>query len=96
MIFENFVPERITLGSLRGLQSTINNVKDKSWTVFLTEKSNWGKKIDFNTRYKLYSTLINYLKNEYNYRKVALCKETVEMWSSLDMDFKTIRCNCLL
>jgi spore photoproduct lyase len=33
-IFENFTPERITLGSLRGLQSTINNIKDISWTKY--------------------------------------------------------------
>jgi len=96
MIFEKFVPERITLGSLRGLQSTINNVKDKSWTVFLTETSNWGKKIAFETRYLIYSTLIRYLKSKYNYTKVALCKETVEMWDALHMDFRKIRCNCVI
>lgn len=96
MIFENLEPERITLGSLRGLQSTINNVTDKSWTLFLTEKSNWGKKIAFKTRYSLYNAIINYLKAKYNYTKVALCKETVEMWSALNMDFKKIQCNCLL
>jgi spore photoproduct lyase len=96
MIFENFVPERITFGSLRGLQSTINNVKDKSWTAFLTETSNWGKKIAFETRYLIYSALIRYLKSKYNYTKVALCKETVEMWAALHMDFRKIRCNCLI
>ncbi|GAH93056.1 unnamed protein product, partial [marine sediment metagenome] len=29
-IFSKFIPERITLGSLRGLQSTINGTKDTS------------------------------------------------------------------
>jgi len=95
-IFERFVPERITLGSLRGLQSTINNAEDKSWVTFVTETSNWGKKIAFDTRYGIYSTIIGYLKSEYSYGNVALCKETIDMWEKLGMDFKKIQCNCLL
>lgn len=95
-IFENFVPERITLGSLRGLQSTINNAKDKSWTTYVTEKSNWGKKVNFETRYMIYRTIIRYLKAEYNYSNVALCKETIAMWERLGMDYRKIRCNCVL
>jgi len=94
-IFEKFVPERITFGSLRGLQSTVNNTKDKSWTPFLTESSNWGKKVALETRFSIYSTLINHLKTEYNYTKVALCKETIEIWDRLGMDYKEIRCNCI-
>jgi spore photoproduct lyase len=94
-IFSNFIPERITLGSLRGLASTINNAKDKSWTIYLSEKSNWGKKIDFNTRYRMYSAIINYLE-EKNYDKIALCKETREMWERLGLNWRNIRCNCLL
>lgn len=95
-IFSNFEPERITLGSLRGLQSTINNCKDKSWVEYLSERSAWGKKIDSKIRYEAYSTLIRYLNKEYNYSKIALCKETVLMWNKLEMDYKKIRCNCIL
>lgn len=95
-IFDEFIPERITLGSLRGLQSTINNAKDKSWVMFMTEGSNWGKKVAFETRYLIYNTIIKYLRSEYNYFRVALCKETVEMWDKLDIDYKKIQCNCLL
>jgi spore photoproduct lyase len=94
-IFKKIIPERITLGSLRGLQSTINNAKDKSWTMYLTETSNWGKKIGFDLRFLVYNTIIQYLKSEYNYTKIALCKETVEMWNELGMDYKEIQCNCL-
>ncbi len=94
-IFKNFKPERITIGSLRGLASTINNAKDRSWTVYLSEKSNWGKKIDFNTRYEMYSTVINYLKENYDYSRVALCKETMEMWEKLGLDWRDIKCNCV-
>jgi spore photoproduct lyase len=96
LIFENFIPERITLGSLRGLQSTINNSHDKSWVQYLREKSNWGKRINFNARYWMYFTIIDYLKRNYNYRNIALCKETISMWEKLNLDYKKIKCNCLL
>ena len=96
LIFENLVPERITLGSLRGLQSTINGCSDKSWVKYLTESSNWGKKIDFQIRFAIYSEIINYLQSKYNYKKVALCKETIEMWNSLKMNYRQIKCNCIL
>ena len=95
IIFEDLTPERITLGSLRGLQSTINGCTDKTWVRYLKESSNWGKKIDFKTRYVMYSTLIQELKTTYKFDKVALCKETIQMWDALKMDYKKIRCNCI-
>ncbi|RLG10209.1 hypothetical protein DRN69_09395 [Candidatus Pacearchaeota archaeon] len=95
-IFSNFEPERITLGSLRGLQSTINNATDKSWVKYLSETSNWGKKIDFNLRFKMYKTIIDYLKDTYNYKHVAMCKETIAMWNKLKMNWRKIKCNCIL
>ncbi len=94
-IFANFIPSRITLGSLRGLQSTVNGSTDKSWVEYLKEGSNWGKKIDFQTRYKLYATIIRYLGDRYSYGEVALCKETVAMWGKLGIDYMNIRCNCV-
>ena len=95
-LFDNFTPELITLGSLRGLQSTINNSKDKSWVEYLDDKSNWGKKISFEKRYEVYKTIIKHLKKEYGYSDIGLCKETIKMWDSLGMDYKNIRCNCML
>lgn len=95
IIFENFIPERITLGSLRGLQSTINGCTDRSWVRYLKESSNWGRKIDSQTRYDMYSTMIRQLKERYKFTKIALCKETMQMWNSLKMDYRKIRCNCL-
>jgi len=94
-IFSSFTPSRITLGSLRGLQSTINGSTDRSWLQYLNENSNWGKKVDFKTRYEIYATIINQLKGSYNYRDVALCKETLAMWGRLEMDYKKIKCNCV-
>lgn len=95
LIFSSFVPDRITLGSLRGLQSTINGTNDTGWVKYLSEGSNWGKKIEFNARYWMYLTIINHLKDKYNYTKVALCKETKSMWERLDMDYREIHCNCI-
>jgi len=95
-IFTNFTPSRITLGSLRGLQSTVNGSTDKSWVDYLMESSNWGKKIAFRTRYEMYSRILTLLKNDYAYTNVALCKETLAMWGRLEMDYKKIRCNCVL
>ncbi|GAH81112.1 unnamed protein product, partial [marine sediment metagenome] len=94
-IFSSFKPTRITLGSLRGLQSTINGTKDRSWVHFLKENSNWGKKIDFTTRLKIYKIMLEYLRNNLRYTDVALCKETVAMWEKLGMDWHEIRCNCV-
>ncbi len=94
-IFTSFIPSRITLGSLRGLQSTVNGCTDQSWVEYLKESSNWGKKIDFKNRYEMYATIINELKEGYSYSEVALCKETVAMWGRLGMDYKKIKCNCV-
>jgi len=94
-IFTSFVPARITLGSLRGLQSTINGATDKSWLEYLKENSNWGKKVAFNTRYEMYTSIIDLLKHSYNYKEVALCKETLAMWAKLGMDYRRIKCNCV-
>ena len=94
-IFNSFIPERITLGSLRGLQSTINGTSDKSWVKYLSERSNWGRKIDINLRLAMYKTIISYLNERYKYNKVALCKETLAIWDILNMDYKNIKCNCI-
>lgn len=95
IIFENFTPERITLGSLRGLPSTIGQSKDKSWVEYLKESSSWGKRIDFGIRNDMYSTLIQELHTTYNFHTVALCKETIQVWDALKMDYREIRCNCV-
>jgi len=94
-IFSSFRPERITLGSLRGLQSTINGCSDKSWTQYLSERSNWGKKIAFGTRLQMYETVSEALRRKHNYARIALCKETVRMWDALGMDYTKIKCNCV-
>jgi spore photoproduct lyase len=95
-IFERLTPERITLGSLRGLQSTINNCPDKSWVRYVEEGSNWGKKVAFEKRRDMYLSMVKHLERDHGYDRIALCKETVEMWDGLGYDYRDITCNCLL
>lgn len=93
-LFSRFTPDRITLGSLRGLPSTIANARDRSWISFLDEKSNWGRKVAFETRFVMYQTLIDELKFNCGYKKVGLCKETIAMWKALRLNRRRVRCNC--
>jgi spore photoproduct lyase len=94
-IIKQFIPERITLGSLRGLQSTITNSRDKSWVKYLSETSNWGKKVAFNVRQDNFQFLIDCL-SDYEYTNIGLCKETVQMWDALGLNWRKIKCNCLI
>lgn len=95
MIFSKFEPERITLGSLRGLTTTIRMAEDTSWVKYLEDSSNWGKKVSSNLRLSMYSTVKNHLEKEYDYTDIALCKESREIWEKLNMEWKNIKCNCI-
>jgi len=94
LIFSHFIPQRITIGSLRGLQSTLNGTKYDIWKKYLTDTSSWGKKIDFTTRSSMYWEIMSYLGKKYGYHRIALCKETKAMWQKLDMDYGEMKCNC--
>ncbi len=95
-IFNHLIPERITLGSLRGLQSTINNSKDRTWVDYLDDRSNWGKKISFAKRAEMYDYVISYLERRYDFSDIGLCKETIGMWEEMGKDYKKIKCNCII
>jgi spore photoproduct lyase len=94
-IFERFTPHNITFGTLRGLSTTLRNTTDTSWQRYLCEKSSWGKKISTKKRYEMYSAMARYLHKEYDYHSMAFCKETLEMWEKLGLDFKEIQCVCI-
>lgn len=66
-IFRKFRPERITLGTLRGLVRVIAASRDRSWVKYLDEKTNFGKRISLPIRMKIYRTLIGYLKKKYDF-----------------------------
>jgi spore photoproduct lyase len=95
LIYSNLKPQRITFGTLRGLQSTINNCDDKSWIKYLNDRSNWGLKAPDEIRLNMYSHLIDKVKEYDNRCQIAMCKETVGMWKEMGMDYRKIKCNCI-
>jgi len=107
MIFDAFEPNRITLGSLRGLFKTIKFCRDDSWVKYLVEdETGWGKKVGLALRLSLYSVVANHLKEEHDFSKIALCKETTEIWRKLGIDpgsyrgpnqnnWEKCKCNCV-
>lgn len=95
LVFSRFKPSRITIGSLRGLRSTINFSRDRRWVAFLEEPSNWGLKIQSDLRLRMYQAVLDYLSTSYDYHQVGLCKETLAIWNALGMDYRQIKCNCI-
>jgi len=94
-IFSNLRPARITLGSLRGLQSTINQANDRSWIDYLKEPSEWGKRIPYEVRWCMFKNILDYLEQNYDYTDIAFCKEPIRMWRELGLDWKRCKCNCV-
>jgi len=98
-ILTNFKPERVTLGTLRGLASTIAAAKDKEWVNYLTESSNWGRKPSLETRLAMYEFAIKQFR-QHGVRKIAVCKDTKQIWSILNkkfgLNYHNMTCNCLL
>jgi spore photoproduct lyase len=94
-IFNSLHPSRITLGTLRGLRATIREARDKTWTIFVKSPSKWGLKPKYEKRYEIYKAILSYLSKEYGYKDIALCKEDVQMWQSLELNWKNCKCNCI-
>jgi spore photoproduct lyase len=95
LIYSNLKPQRITFGTLRGLQSTINNCEDKSWIKYLNDRSNWGLKAHDNIRLNMYSFLMDKVKEYDKKCQIAMCKETVGLWKEMHLDYRKIKCNCV-
>ena len=94
LIGSRFVPDRLTLGTLRGLTTTIIYAKDRSWTKYLTEKSNWGKKPPFNQRLAMYQLVSDKLKKT-GVKNIGIWKETLAMHKALGPAPSKIKCNCV-
>lgn len=98
-ICASFKPERVTLGTLRGLASTIAAAKDKEWVKYLTESSNWGRKPSLETRLAMYEFAIKQFRS-HGIRKIAVCKDTKQVWAVLNkkfgLNYHEMTCNCLL
>jgi spore photoproduct lyase len=94
MISARLKPNRVTLGCLRGLNSTILYCRDKSWVQYLTERSNWGKKPPFEQRLAMYRFMIRALR-EKGIREVGICKDTLAVCKTMRIDPSKIECNCV-
>jgi len=89
-------PERITLGTPRGLQKTIAYSKNQSWTKYFEEYSKWGKKLSSSQRKEIYLFFCDRLGElGFDKSRISLCKETDLMWKELGMDRTRCRCNCI-
>jgi len=93
-------PDRITLGTPRGLAKTLIFAKDRSWEriAFTDEpdRTGWGKKAPFPIRNEIYVFFYDKLDNlGFDKSRIAMCKETRSMWKELNLDPHSCRCNCI-
>ena len=93
-------PDRITLGTTRGLVKTLIFAKDRSWeqTAFTEkpERTGWGKKAPRELRREIYLFFYDKLGNfGYDKSRIAMCKETETMWKELGLSLERIKCNCV-
>jgi len=94
-------PDRITLGTPRGLAKTRMFSKDSSWWKLAfednpSEDSGWGKKIAFPLRKEIYLFFYDKLtKFGFDKSKIAMCKETRSMWKEMGLDYTKCKCNCV-
>ena len=93
-------PNRITLGTPRGLRKTLIFAKDRSWEkIAFTDKplfTGWGKKAPDSLRKEVYLSFYEKLDNlGFDKSRIALCKETKSMWKELGLDWNLCKCNCV-
>ena len=93
-------PDRITLGTPRGLTKTLVFAKDRSWEkIAFTDKpehSGWGKKAPVSIRKEIYLYFFDKMKSiGFEKEKISLCKETKSMWQELGLNSASCRCNCV-
>jgi spore photoproduct lyase len=93
-------PNRITLGTPRGLAKTLIFAKDRSWekTAFTDkpEHTGWGKKPPTALRKEIYVFFYDKLGNlGFDKSRIAMCKETKSMWEELGLNPKSCKCNCI-
>jgi len=98
-IISEFEPQRIILGTPRGLWKTIHYAEksgtDMGWASFFAEDTGWGKKISTTTRLEIYKFMFDKLNSlGYSQERVSICKETTTMLSKLGIKFKPLTCQC--
>ena len=99
-ILTAFKPNRIILGTPRGLWKTIVFAQkagvDMSWTKYFAKgETGWGKKLSFGTRLEIYRFMYDQLEAlGFPKEKVTMCKEESSMWQAMDLPVRQLTCNC--
>jgi spore photoproduct lyase len=98
-IFSKLKPDRIILGTPRGLWKTIKFAKEANmnmeWAQYFEEDSSWGKKLSFQLRKEIYEFIFDQLRAAgYPVTKISICKETTDMLDSLGIKYCLKTCNC--
>ena len=93
-------PDRITLGTPRGLAKTLIFAKDRTWEKIAftenPERTGWGKKAPKSVREEIYLFFYETLNNlGFDKSRIAMCKETRSMWMDLGLDPDSCKCNCI-
>lgn len=96
LMLSKATPNRVTLGTPRGLRKTLMYSKNHSWANYFHEDTGWGKKLSADQRIEIYTFYHDKLR-EVGYRNpIAICKETLEIWKMLRWNPKDCKCNCVL
>ena len=98
-MFDAFIPQRITLGSLRINNPRLPSLRPRFWNVWKPRMIHLGRgKYRFPPTLdrEMYSHIIDLLDNKGYNGDIALCKELVEVWDGLDLDYRSCKCNCVL
>jgi DNA repair photolyase len=98
-IFAAFVPHRIILGTPRGLWKTLVYAQKAGlrmdWADYFKEDSSWGKKLEFRRRLEIYQYFYDKLQSiGYEKSHMSMCKETVDMWREMGLQYVPMTCNC--
>lgn len=98
-IISEFEPQRIILGTPRGLWKTIHYAQkagmDMGWSSFFAEDTGWGKKISTAKRVEIYQFMFDKFESlGYTRSKISICKETTSLLSRLGIKFKPLTCQC--
>jgi spore photoproduct lyase len=100
LILNAFTPNRIILGTPRGLWKTIVFARkagvDMSWTNYFAEgQTGWGKKLPFEKRLEIYDFMFDALQSQgFPKENATICKEEMTMWQALEKPVKPLTCNC--
>jgi len=100
-IFEYVQPARITIGEYRPSNGLANHISSRfpESPLLKINKSlvKEGKKFRYpnNLRIKMFRTIIEENKKHRSGIDISLCKEQPEIWRTLGLDMKGLKCNCL-